>query len=226
MQDITTPPKTDRVRARRMHERGKYDKQSLYDVIDAGFLCHVGYVIDGAPFVTPTLYWREGNYIYWHGSAASRMLESVEGRPVCITISHFDGFVMARSAFNHSVNYRSVMLLGNAELVAEPDEKAESLKHFLDSLFPGRWDMMRPMTAQELKATSVLRMEIDEASAKSRSGPPGDQEDAGVPVWAGVLPMSLMSGVPQRDVLVPEGVTAPEHVTGFDASRPYKGSAD
>ncbi|WP_340314947.1 pyridoxamine 5'-phosphate oxidase family protein [Rhizorhabdus argentea] len=223
MQDTTTPPKTERVRARRMHQRGKYDKQSLFDVIDAGFLCHVGYVIDDAPFVTPTLYWREGDYIYWHGSAASRMLESVEGHPVCITISHFDGFVMARSAFNHSVNYRSAMLFGEAELVADPGEKTESLKHLLEGLFPGRWDMMRPMTAQELKATSVLRMKIDEASAKSRSGPPGDPEDAAVPVWAGVLPISLVGGVPQRDVLVPEDATVPEHVTAFDVSRPYKG---
>jgi uncharacterized protein len=225
MQATIEKPKTDRVRLRRMHERGRYDKDSLYAVLDAHFLCHVGYIIDGAPLVTPTLYWREDDYIYWHGSAASRMLKSVAGQPVCITVSHFDGFVMARSAFNHSVNYRSAMLFGDAELVENPEEKTESLKAFLEGLFPGRWDAMRPMTVQELKATSVLRMKIDEVAAKARSGPPGDPEDAHVPVWAGVLPFNVSSSEPIRDVRVPEGVTVPDHITEFDVTKPYKGAA-
>lgn len=213
-------PKSDKSRLRRFHERGEYDEAALYKVLDAGFLCHVGYVLNGVPFVTPTLYWRHGNYIYWHGSAASRMLKKADGNQVCITVTHFDGFVMARSAFNHSVNYRSAMLFGEAEVV-DDDYKIESLKDFLDGYFPGRWDMMRPMTTQEAKATSVLRMKIDEFSVKSRAGHPRDDEDAAVPVWAGILPFGLVSGEPTRHALVPDEVQAPEHIADFDVAHPF-----
>lgn len=215
---------TDRVRLRRMHERGRYDFEALCQVLDAGCLCHVGYVLDGAPVVTPTLYWRDGAYVYWHGSAASRMLETSAGTPVCLSVAHCDGFVMARSAFNHSINYRSAMLFGTAEQVADPEAKVASLRHFVETLFPGRWDMLRAMTDQEAKATMVLRMRIDEASAKVRVGPPRDLEDAAHPVWAGVIPVRLVLDAPITAPGVPPGIEPPAHVRDFDPTRPQRKS--
>ena len=159
----------DRMRLRRSHERGIYEKQQIYDLLDQLPLAHVGYLVDGIPFVTPTFQWREGNRVYWHGSSASRMLRKSNETEVCVTCSALDGFVMARSGFHHSVNYRSVMLIGRAEKVEGPSQKEERLKTFINGLFPGRWDMLREMTGQELKATTILSMEIDEASAKVNS---------------------------------------------------------
>ncbi|MDI7860608.1 pyridoxamine 5'-phosphate oxidase family protein [Rhizobiaceae bacterium n13] len=186
-------PTTERSRVRRRHDRGSHAHADVHAVLDATPLCHVGYTIDGAPYVTPTLHWREGNRVYWHGSAASRFLRQAEGTPVCLTCSIMDGYVLARSAFNHSINYRSAMVFGTARVIEDVDEKARALRHFVDGLFPGRWESLRPMTAQELKATSVLWMEIEEATAKVRDAPPGDLEDAHIPVWAGILP--LQSGL-------------------------------
>ncbi|MGD9538437.1 MAG: pyridoxamine 5'-phosphate oxidase family protein [Alphaproteobacteria bacterium] len=216
------PPRSDRVRLRRMHERGRYDFEALCAVLDAGCLCHVGYVLDGAPVVTPTLYWREGRQVYWHGSGASRMLETSAGTPVCLSVAHFDGFVMARSAFNHSINYRSAMLFGTAEHVSDPAAKVASLRYFVETLFPGRWDTLRAMTGQEAKATMVLRMPIDEASAKVRSGPPRDVEDAAHPVWAGVLPVRMVLDAPVTAPGVPAGIEVPAHVRDFDIARPQR----
>jgi nitroimidazol reductase NimA-like FMN-containing flavoprotein (pyridoxamine 5'-phosphate oxidase superfamily) len=182
-------PATERTRIRREHERGTHERAAVHAILDASPLCHVGYSIDGAPFVTPTLQWRDGDRVYWHGSAASRFLRQASGTQVCLTCTLMDGYVLARSAFNHSVNYRSAMVFGLARLIEDEAEKQGQLQRFTETLFPGRWDSLRPMTAQEMKATSVLWMDIEEATAKVRAGPPGDPEDADFPVWAGVLPI-------------------------------------
>jgi len=157
---------TDRSRIRRNNKRAVYDRDAVFAVVDATPLCHVGYVIDGQPYVTPTLHWREGEVMYWHGSSASRMLKAVKtGIPVCLTVTHFDGFVMARSAFNHSANYRTAMLYGQARAVEDEQEKERSLKVMMDLLFPGRWEELRGNTDQEMKATTVVEMPIDDAVA-------------------------------------------------------------
>ena len=161
-----------RTRVKRMHLRGHYDEATVHAILDVMPICSVGYVFDGAPFVTSTLQWREGNHIYWHGSSASRMLEACEDAEVCVNVSIIDAFVMARSAFNHSCNYRSVMAFGRAYKVTDPKEKLARLKTFTNQLFPGRWDHLRPVTDKELKSTTVLGLALDEASAKIRTGMP------------------------------------------------------
>lgn len=208
---------TERTRLRRLHERGSYDRETINAILDAGLLCHVGYVVDGKPYVTPTNYWREGDRVFWHGSSASRMLRhQAGGAPVCLTVSHMDGLVLARSGFHHSVNYRSVMIFGQAELIGDPAAKTAHLKAFIDGLFPGRWDELRPMTEQELKATTLLAMPIDEASAKVRTGPPVDDEEEYVlPVWAGVLPVETHIGKPIPDVHLKAGVARPSYIADF-----------
>jgi len=183
-------PVTERSRIRRMHERGSHRHSAAHAVLDAAPMCHVGYVIDGEPYVTPTIHWRDGNRVYWHGSSASRFLRKVNGQRACLTVSLMDGYVLARSAFNHSVNYRSAMVFGRAQSLTDPDEIAAALRHMVDDLFPGRWETLRPMSAQELKASTVIWMDIEEASVKERAAPPGDDDEAGFPVWAGVLPMA------------------------------------
>ena len=205
---------TERTRLRRLHERGRFDKESLHAILDAGLLCHVGYVVDGAPVVTPTLYWREGDRVYWHGSSASHMLRhQAGGAPVCLTVSHLDGIVLARSGFHHSINYRSVMLFGNARQVTGAAAKERHLKTFMEQLYPGRWDQLRPLTAQEIKATKLLGMDIDEASAKIRTGPPiDDEEDYALPIWAGVVPVRRVIGEPVPDPRLKAGVAEPDHL--------------
>jgi len=154
--------RTTRSRLKRLPKRGHYDFETMVAILDAGFLCHVGYVVDGAPLVTPTAYWREGRRVYWHGSHASRMLTTAAtGVPVCLTVAHVDGLVMARSAFHFSVNYRSAMLFGNARMVEDIDEKKAALKEFVNRMASGRWDQLRAVTRKELKATTVLWMDID-----------------------------------------------------------------
>ena len=143
---MTAKAPSERTRVRRLHERGRYDPATIHAILDAAPWCHVGYVIDGAPYVTPTLHWRDGDWVYWHGSAASQMLRKSEGEPVCLTVSLLDGYVLARSAFNHSVNYRSAMLFGPAVKVADPAAKDAQLRRFVEGLFPGRWKELRPMT--------------------------------------------------------------------------------
>jgi uncharacterized protein len=191
---------TPRTRVKRLHERGHYDRETVYEILDAGVICHVGYVIAGQPYVTPTSYWRHGDRLYWHGSSASRMLRHLKHEvPACVEVTHFDGFVLARSGFHHSINYRSVMALGKAQLVPEA-EKLGALEDFVERLFPGRWAELRPPTRQEIKATTVLRMTLEEVSAKVRTGPPkDDEEDYALPVWAGVLPVSMHLGAPEPD---------------------------
>ena len=204
---------TDRSRLRRTHERGFFDRKTIYQVLDAMPLCHVGYIMGGAPVVIPTLQWREKDTIYWHGSAASRSLRAGEGQQVSLTVSLLDGFVLARSGFHHSVNYRSAMLFGQAEKVEGPDEKIEKLNNLVDAYFPGRAGYVRAITAQEAKATTILRMPIEEGSAKIRAGGPvDDEEDYGLPIWAGVVPASIVLGSAEPDPRNLPGVDAPDHL--------------
>ena len=212
---MTTAP-SELARVKRMNKRAAYDAETVHAILDAQPLCTVGYVFDGHPVVTPTLQWREGNHIYWHGSSASRMLETSENAKVCVNVTIFDGMVMARSAFNHSCNYRSVMAFGTAYKVKDAADKEARLKAMVDQLFPGRWDMLRALTPKELKATTVLGLELNEVSAKVRSGPPGDdEEDYGIPVWAGVIPMATVMGTPIPCPRLIPGMEMPEHVKGY-----------
>ncbi len=187
---METQQPQDKVRLRRGHHLGHYDRETVNNILDSGYLAHIGYLHDGAPIVTPMLYWREDDFVYWHGSTASRAMKSVVGKQVCMTVTHLDGMVLAKSAFHHSVNYRSVMLFGQAEAVKDPAEKAEHLRTFMEQQFPGRWDELRPVKDQELKGTLIVRMGIDQYAAKMRTGPPSvDPEDQGLPIWIGVLPI-------------------------------------
>ncbi|NSY39139.1 pyridoxamine 5'-phosphate oxidase family protein [Leisingera sp. ANG59] len=209
-----TALKSGRSRLRRAHERGHYDRESLHQVLDAMPLAHLGYQINGSTSVLPTLQWREGDHVYWHGSAASRAIRAMAGSEVCLTVTCMDGYVLARSAFHHSVNFRSAMLFGVAEKITDEDAKAASLKAMVDHIFPGRWETLRPMNAQELKATAVLRMPIEEGAAKIRSGPPkDDEEDYALPIWAGVVPMAMELKPPQPDPANLESVAMPDHLS-------------
>ena len=205
---------TARSRAKRVHKRASYDHASVYAILDATPLCHVGYVIDGQPYVTPTVKWREGNRLFWHGSSASRMLRQVkEGIAVCLTVTCFDGLVLARSPFHHSANYRAVMAFGRAQALRGREEKERALEYFMDGLYPGRWKEVRPNTDKELKATTVVWMEIEEASAKVRTGPPvDDEEDYALDCWAGVLPLSVQYGAPVADERLKPGVAMPDYL--------------
>lgn len=215
MNDAYTP--SERSRVRRVHDRGSYDKAALHAVLDAGMLCHVGYVIDGQPYVTPTFQWREGDDVFFHGSSASRMLRTVkQGQPVCLTVSFLDGLVLARSGFHCSVNYRSAMLYGTARAVEDEARKELHLKRFIEGLMPGRWDDMRPPTAQEIKATTVCQMAIEEASVKVRTGPlKDDEEDYALDCWAGVIPIRQVVGAPEPDPRLAEGIAMPENVRNW-----------
>lgn len=198
---MTAFTSTLRSRVKRQHERAVYDREVIYPIVDAALICHVGYVIDGQPYVTPTCHWREGDRLYWHGSSASRMLRTVkEGVPACVTVSHLDGLVLARSGFHSSINYRCVMAFGSARAVEGETDKLRALEAFVERLTPGRWAELRPVTDRDLKATLVVSMEIEEASAKVRSGPPSDdEEDYALDVWAGVVPIRQVVEVPQPD---------------------------
>lgn len=207
---------TDRSRLRRAHQRGYFDRKTINAILDAQPMCSVGYVIDGAPYVTPTLQWREGNHVYWHGSSASRALRSSKGANVCLSVAILDGFVLARSGMHHSVNSRSVTLFGRAFKVEDPEEKHRKLGRFVNSLFPGRYETLRPDHEQDLKATMVLGMEISEGSAKMRSGGPMDEEaDYELPIWAGVIPVSVQIGAPVPDARNLPGAEMPDHVKNF-----------
>jgi nitroimidazol reductase NimA-like FMN-containing flavoprotein (pyridoxamine 5'-phosphate oxidase superfamily) len=189
-------PKTPRNKVRRYPARGSYDQPDIYKILDAALLCHVAYCIDGQPYCTPTAFWRDGDRLFWHGSSASRMLRTLaQATPACVTVSHCDGIVLARSAFHHSINYRSVMAFGNAEIVDGEEAKIEAARMFVNRYFPGRWDAIKRPSAQEMKASTFITMRIDEASAKTRSGPPIDDEpDYALQIWAGVVPVRTMVG--------------------------------
>jgi uncharacterized protein len=192
---------TPRTRVVREPQRAVYDRDAVNQILDEAFLCHVGFVADGQPFVIPTSYGRDGDVLYIHGSAASRLLRNLEqGVPVCITATLVDGLVLARSVFNHSMNYRSVVILGTATPVDDPAEKLAALRALSEHILPHRWDDSRQPNEKELKATSVLRIPINEFSAKVRVGPPvDDEEDYSFPTWAGVIPLEMNSGTPIRD---------------------------
>jgi uncharacterized protein len=214
---------TLRTRVVREAHRGVYDRETVYRILDEGFLCHVGFVADGQPFVIPTSYGRKDANLYIHGSAASRMLRQLQkdGAPVCMTVTLLDGLVLARSVFNHSMNYRSVVILGKATLVDDPDEKLAALRVLSEHILPGRWDDARQPNERELKQTSVLRMPIEEFSAKVRTGPPiDDEEDMSFPTWAGVVPLEMKAGAPINDpTLDPPPHEVPCYVSDYTRSR-------
>ena len=214
-------PVSGRNRVKRLHERGSYDKAAVFAVLDAGLLCHVAYVMDGQPFCTPTLFWREDDVLYWHGSSASRMLRHLKvGTPACLTVSHLDGLVLARSGFHHSLNYRSAMCFGTARLVDDPDQKAQALTSVVNRLYPGRSETLRPIDGQEFKATTVVRMRIDEASAKVRAkNVADDEEDYALPIWAGVIPVHMTIGVEDPCPRLQPGVARPGNLAAYRAGR-------
>lgn len=211
---------TERTRVRRLPDRGRYDRDTIYPILDEAFICHVGFAVDGQPYVIPTGYARIGDDLYIHGSSASRMLRNLsKGVDVCVTVSLIDGLVLARSAFHHSVNYRSVLILGKAQLVEDVDEKNRALQAFTEHVIPGRWAEVRWPTELELKATSVLKLAIEEASAKVRTGDPkDDEEDYAMDVWAGVLPMSLATSAPINDALMRKGIDIPNYISNYSRS--------
>jgi nitroimidazol reductase NimA-like FMN-containing flavoprotein (pyridoxamine 5'-phosphate oxidase superfamily) len=208
-----------RTELRRIPDRGSHDRETIDSILDAGFLAHVGFCLDGRPFVIPTLYGRDGERLYLHGSSASRMLRELEtGISTCVTVTLVDGLVLSRSAFDHSMNYRSVVAFGTARKVVDPEQKVKALRILSEHLIAGRWADVRVPNQKELKATTVLEFSIEEASSKVRNGPPLDDEsDYGLPVWAGVLPLEIKSRPPIPDDKLVEGVTLPDYVRRYDA---------
>jgi nitroimidazol reductase NimA-like FMN-containing flavoprotein (pyridoxamine 5'-phosphate oxidase superfamily) len=208
---------TPRTRLVREADRAVYDREAAYRILDEGFLCHVGFVVDGQPFVIPTSYGRTDDSLYIHGSAASRMLRQMkESLPVCVTVTLLDGLVLARSIFNHSMNYRSVVVLGKATPVDDPDEKIEALRLFSEHIVPGRWADARQPNERELRATSVLRVPIEEFSAKVRQGPAvDDEEDYSFPTWAGVVPLEMVAGAPIDDARLLPGREVPAYAKKY-----------
>ena len=208
---------TGRSEVKRLAKRGDYSVETLYAILDEGFLCHVGFVAEGQPFVIPTGYGRSGNTLYLHGSALSRMLRTLaQGIEVCVTVTLLDGLVLARSAFHHSMNYRSAVLFGRAQLIGSDEEKLQALKVISEHILPGRWDDVRQPRANELKATLVLGLPIEEASSKVRTGPPIDDEnDYDLDVWAGVLPLSLAPGEALNDPRLKPSIAPPDYVKRY-----------
>ncbi len=213
MSDAAFAP-TEKTRIRRLNKRAVWDREAVYGVLDAGLACHVGYVIDGQPYVTPTAYARVGDRVFWHGSSASRMLRRLaEGVPVCFTVSLLDGIVHARSGFHSSFNYRSVMAFGEAAEVSDPDAKAQALEAIVERITPGRWADLRPMTDQELKATKVLSLELEEVACKIRDGGPNDdEEDYALPIWAGEVPIRMVMDEPVDDERLADGIAQPAYL--------------
>jgi nitroimidazol reductase NimA-like FMN-containing flavoprotein (pyridoxamine 5'-phosphate oxidase superfamily) len=213
---------TERTRVRRLPQRGSYDRAAVYDILDEGFVCQVGFVADGRPVVIPTAYGRAGDQLFFHGARASRMLKALrEGVEVCVTVTLVDGLVLARSAFHHSINYRSVVVFGRARVVESDEEKMRALLAFTEHVVPGRWAEVRGPSRQELDATLVLALALTEASAKVRTGPPiDDEEDYELPVWAGVLPLVVSVGEAVPDPRMDGDPRLPDYLKGFDlASR-------
>jgi len=208
---------SDRTTVRRLPRRAAYDHTTIYSILDAGLVCHLGFMHDDMPFVIPTLYGRLGDHVYIHGSTASRLVRTLStGLPVCLTVTLLDGLVLARSAFHHSMNYRSVVLLGSAQAVMGTEAKLTALEAITEHVVPGRWADARRPNAQELKATALLTLPIEEASAKIRTGGPlDDEEDFALPVWAGELPMRLVAGAPQADARLRADIPYPEYLRRY-----------
>jgi nitroimidazol reductase NimA-like FMN-containing flavoprotein (pyridoxamine 5'-phosphate oxidase superfamily) len=213
---------TERTEVRRLPQRAVYDRAAVYSILDEGLVCHIGFVTEGKPVVIPTGYGRKEDTLYIHGSPASRMLRTLgKGVDVCVTVTLLDGLVLARSAFHHSVNYRSVVIFGTARVVEDREGKLEALRVFTEHVAPGRWQEVRPPSDKELQATIVLALSLQEVSAKVRTGPPvDDEEDYALPVWAGVLPLSLTPGPPVPDGRSPAGIEVPAYVRRYDRKRP------
>jgi len=208
---------SERTRIVREPQRAVYDREVIYKILDEGFVCHVGFPVDGQTYVIPTMYARVGDAIYFHGSAASRMLRGVaSGLNVCVTVTLADGLVLARSVFNHSMNYRSVVALGNAVIVDEPGEKLEALRAFTEKILPGRWNDARQPNEKELKATSILRLPLNEVSAKLREGGvEDDAEDYALKVWAGIVPLRMVADAPVRDERCDANIATPTYAENF-----------
>jgi nitroimidazol reductase NimA-like FMN-containing flavoprotein (pyridoxamine 5'-phosphate oxidase superfamily) len=212
---------TPRTRVVREADRAVYDRAAAYQILDEGFICHVGFAVDNQPFVIPTSYGRAGDNLYIHGSAASRMLRRIdEGVPVCVTVTLLDGLVLARSIFNHSMNYRSVVVLGTAAAVQDPEEKLSALRALSEHILPGRWDEARQPNERELKATLIMRLPITEFSAKVRQGPPvDDEEDYVFPTWAGVVPLKMVAGAPIDDPRLDPGREVPKYAKNYSRKK-------
>jgi hypothetical protein len=208
---------TERTKVRRLPERGKYDSESVYGILDEAFTCHVGFVVESQPYVIPTGFARVNDTLYIHGSAASRMLRTLaDGVQVCVTVTLIDGIVMARSGFHSSMNYRSVVILGRATQVEGRDEKLAALAAFSEQVMPGRWQDLRETTDAELKGTLVLSLPLEEVSAKVRTGPPkDDEEDYALPLWAGVVPLKLTAGNPINDPRLATGIEPPGYARNY-----------
>jgi uncharacterized protein len=209
---------------KRRPDRGFYDFATVHAVLDAAALCHVSYVVDGNPYCTPTLFWREGSRLYWHGSNSSRMLRNLsEGEPACLTVTHLDSLVLARCGFNHSADYRSVMAFGRARLVEDPEEKRRALVMMVDRFFPGRTAQLRASTPQEINATTVVMMDIERASAKIRAkGVADDEDDYLLPIYAERLPVTTVIGSPEPCARLLPGVERPHSLDGYRAGRPLE----
>jgi len=212
---------TSRTKIKRMPSRGHYERELVYQILDEGLVCHVGFAIDSQPFVIPTAYGRLGNCLYIHGASASRMMRSLaSGVEVCVTVTLLDGLVLARTVFHHSMNYRSVVIFGTATLVEDADEKLKALEVFTEHIVPGRWAEARQPNRQELAVTSVLALPLDEASAKIRTGLPNDEEqDYSIPVWAGVIPLELTAGEPIEARSLQLGITLPAYARNYTRSQ-------
>jgi uncharacterized protein len=213
---------TERNRVRRTPDRGRFDRATVYDILDSAMVAHIAYTINGQPYCTPTGFWREDDRLYWHGSSASRMIRTEgQGAPVCVTVTHLDALVLARSGFHHSVNYRSVMAFGTARLVTDTAEKARALDGFVDRFFPGRSKEIRPANGQEFKATSFIVMPIDEASGKIRSTHViDDEEDYALPVWTARISIRQVLGEAEICPLHAPGIPVPEGMKGYQPGRP------
>jgi nitroimidazol reductase NimA-like FMN-containing flavoprotein (pyridoxamine 5'-phosphate oxidase superfamily) len=211
--------KTPVNRVKRAHDRGYYDKKTIYEILDASLVCHIAYVIDGRPYCTPTSFWREGDHLYWHGSSASRMLRALaRDVDVCLTVTHLDSLVMARSGFHHSVNYRTVMAFGRAHVVAQPAEKRALMDRFVDRIYPGRSGLIREPTPNEFKATTIIRMEIETAAAKTRDKHVVDDEDdyASVPAWSALYPITQVVGEASECPRQIAGLARPAEMADFE----------
>lgn len=208
---------TERTTLKRLPKRGSYDRAVVYPILDEGFICHVGFVVEGKPVVIPTGYARVDDRLFIHGSQASRMLRALgKGIDVCLTVTLVDGLVLARSAFHHSINYRSVVVFGQATVVSGREDKLAALFALSEHFIPGRWDEVRGPSEPELMATTVLTLRLEEVSAKVRTGPPiDDEEDYGLPVWAGVIPFELSVGSPIADPRLPQNIERPRYVTAY-----------
>jgi nitroimidazol reductase NimA-like FMN-containing flavoprotein (pyridoxamine 5'-phosphate oxidase superfamily) len=214
MEELT---KTARTTLKRLPKRGAFDRESINQILDEGFICHVGFAVDGQPFVIPTGYARAGDRVFIHGSQASRMLRALgQGIDVCVTVTLIDGLVLARSAFHHSMNYRSVVVFGRAMVVDEREEKLAALRALSDHMIPGRWNDARAPNERELQLTTVLSLVLNEASAKVRTGPPlDDEEDYELDVWAGVIPLRLVAKSPIPDPRLKDNIGAPEYAREY-----------